>query len=483
MHLIGVYTMSKSKNKLCYPRTNKNGEIVSYRFFYSGKDPLTGKPKQYTKTWKIPKGLSHKEVELERKKAELEFIKESEKKSIGIYVQENNITFEDFAAQWLNRILTRNEESYAYYVRAKSSIELINQHFGNCLLKQINPNMIQRFYDFLCERTYTKEIITVKKSLFDIIEQQHPNKTKLAEACGIDRLTLRLASKIGNQVSMTTAKAISKHFDIPTTKLFNIEKQEVHYSKATNAGIRTILVVILGEAKRQQLIEHNYASKDFTRPMTGISKQKDIFDEQETKEFVKAVLNETHPVKKAIFSLLIFLGLRKAEICGLSWNDIDFVNKTLSVTHNCLYFKEFGIITKGTKTQTSKRTVYLPEQLLNILVEYKTWYDEQKDKHGDLWADTDYLFLQDSGKIINPCTVNQWLRKFNIQHGFKNISPHALRHTCITMQINAGVPLKVVSARAGHSSERITLDIYTHSLQSQDVQAAETYNNYLLGVQ
>lgn len=475
--------MSKNKNKLCYPRTNKNGEVVSYRFFYSGKDPLTGKPKQYTKTWKVPKSLSHREIELERKKAELEFIRESEKKSIGIYVKENNITFAEFAEQWLNRILTRNEESYAYYVRAEQSIKLINEHFGQCLLKQINPNMVQKFYDYLCERTYTREIVTVKKSLFDICEQQNPNKTKLAEECGIDRLTLRLASKVGNQISMTTAKAIAKHFNVPITKLVEVEKKEVKYSKATNAGIRTILVVILGEAKRQQLIEHNYASKDFTRPMTGISKQKEIFDEQETKEFVRAVLNEPHTKKRTVLALLIFLGLRKAEICGLSWSDIDFDKKTLSVTHNCLYFKEFGIITKGTKTQTSKRTIYLPEQLLDILKEYKVWYDKQAEYHGDLWADSNYLFLQDNGKIMNPCTVNQWLRKFNIQHGFKNISPHALRHTCITMQINAGVPLKVVSARAGHSSERITLDIYTHSLQSQDVQAAETYNNYLLGVQ
>ena len=62
-----------NKTKLCYPRTNKNGEIISYRFFYSGKNPDTNQPKQYTYTWKVPKGLSHKQVELERKKAEIEF--------------------------------------------------------------------------------------------------------------------------------------------------------------------------------------------------------------------------------------------------------------------------------------------------------------------------------------------------------------------------------------------------------------------------
>ena len=77
--------------KNCYLKRNKNG--ISYRFHYYGKDPYTGQPKQYTHTWKVPKGLSNKQVELERKKAEIEFIKECEKKSNGTFVQETNITF------------------------------------------------------------------------------------------------------------------------------------------------------------------------------------------------------------------------------------------------------------------------------------------------------------------------------------------------------------------------------------------------------
>ena len=93
--------------------------------------------------------------------------------------------------------------------------------------------------------------------------------------------------------------------------------------------------------------------------------------------------------------------------------------------------------------------------------------------HGDLWENTDQLFLQDSGKTMDPATVNLWLKEFNLAHGLKCITPHALRHTCITMQLSAGIPIKTVSARAGHASERITLDIYAHALQSQDEKAAQ----------
>ena len=472
--------MSKHKNKNCYPNYNKSGEIISYRFFFSGKDFYTGKLKQYTKTWKIPIGLNNKEIEFERKKFEYEFYKECEKKSLGTFIQDNNITFEEFSKQWLERILKRNEESFSYYVQAESSLKILNQYFGKYLLKQITPLIIQKFYDYLCDRTYIKETVTVKKSINDLITLNKLNKTRTAEDCGINRLTLRLSSRVGNQVSLETARNISRYFNVPLTQYFNVERKEIKYSKATNSGIRTILVIILGEAKRQQLIEHNYASKDYTRPITGTTKQKEIFTEQESKEFVQAVLKEKNLKKRTIFALLIFLGLRKAEICGLSWEDIDFNKHTLSVKHNALYYKKFGIVTKKPKTENSTRTITLPIQLVNILQEYKQGHQEQKQNHDDVWACTDFLFLQDNGNIINPCTINSWLRDFNIKNGLKPIPPHSLRHTCITMQLNAGIPIKVVSTRAGHSNEQITLGIYTHTLQTQDVKAAQLYNNYLM---
>lgn len=470
------------KTKLCYPRTNKNGDIISYRFFYSGKDPLTGQAKQYTRTWKVPKNLSNKQVELERKRAEIDFIKECEKKSNGTFVQETNISFQEFAQQWLTRILTQNEEAYSYYVRAEYSLKTINEYFGSCLLRQINPSMVQKFYDYLCERTYTKEIVTVKKSILELVEPKELNKTKLATDCGMDRLTLRIASTVGKQTSKTTAQALSKYFNVPMSKYFEVEKKEVKYSKTTNSGIKTILVVILGAAKRQQLIEHNYASKEYTSLKSEPTKEKEIYNEKEAKEFVQAALDEPNLKRKTVFSLSIFLGLRKAEICGLSWDNIDFEHKTLSVTHNSLYLKKFGVVTKNTKTQASKRTLAVPNQLLSILADYKVWYDEQKIIHGDLWQNTNKLFLQENGRPMNPCTVNGWLTDFELKHGFKHIPPHSLRHTNITMQLNAGIPIKVVSKRAGHANERITLNIYTHVLKEQDEQAANTLNKYLMSV-
>lgn len=298
--------MSKSKFNMCYPRYNKNGELISYRFHFSGKAPLTGKFKQYTATWKVPQNLSKKEIEVERKKFELEFVNECEKKSKGTFVTDENIRFGDFADQWLEEIKNR-EESYGSYASAKNHLTIIKLSFGNYLLKNISPNVIQNFYNFICSRTYTKTYVFVKKSINELVNAQKLPKYKVAKECGIDRLTLRLAGTIGNQVSMQTAKCVANYFNVPLDKYFSIEQRETKYSCATNKGIKTTLVMILNAAKKRMLIEHNYATKDYTNPVTGTIKKKEIYNEEQAKEFLKFAMQEKDIRKKTVFALFLFL--------------------------------------------------------------------------------------------------------------------------------------------------------------------------------
>lgn len=470
--------MSKSKNKMCYPRKNKNGEIISYRFFYNYKDYSTNKFKSITKTWKVPKNLSSKEVELERKKFELEFITDCDKKTRGIFVSDENILFKDFANKWLEEIKLRNE-SYGSYSSAKNHLTIINDKLGNYLLRNITPSIVQNFYNYICSRTYSKYIVTVKKSINELLSKQPLSQSHIATECGINRLTLRLAGKVGNQINISTAKSICNKYNLPINDYFSIERKEIKYSKATNNGIRTTLVMILNIAKKRMLIEHNYATKEFTNPISGTIKEKKIFDEDETRNFVKLALSEKDIRKRTLFSIYIYLGLRNAEVCGLEWKDINFENNTLRIARNSLYFREFGIVTKEPKTINSKRVLTMPNSLTAIMKEYKVWWDDNKIMHGDLWASSDRLFLQDNGNPIHPCTPRNWLRNFESKNGLSHISPHALRHTSITMQIKAGVPIKTVSQRAGHSDEHITLSIYTHCLKDEDRLAAEKFDQFL----
>ena len=111
--------MKTAKEKMCYPRLNKNGVLISYRFFYNYKDVFLNKFKSITQTWKVPKNLTQKEIERERKKFELQFLSDCDKKVKGVYVSDENVTFNDFADKWLEEVKLR-EESYGSYSSAKA---------------------------------------------------------------------------------------------------------------------------------------------------------------------------------------------------------------------------------------------------------------------------------------------------------------------------------------------------------------------------
>lgn len=91
--------------------------------------------------------------------------------------------------------------------------------------------------------------------------------------------------------------------------------------------------------------------------------------------------------------------------------------------------------------------------------------------------ENDYLFTQENGERLNPSTYTGWLNKVLKSAGLDHHSLHSLRHTNITMQIAAGVPLVTVSARAGHARTSTTSDIYAHFIKSSDKTAAEVIDN------
>jgi integrase len=89
------------------------------------------------------------------------------------------------------------------------------------------------------------------------------------------------------------------------------------------------------------------------------------------------------------------------------------------------------------------------------------------------------IFTAEDGGLISPDTVNFWLEKFREKHGLPEFTPHSLRHTNVTLQIAAGVPLPTVARRAGHAKVSTTENIYAHAIKTADEMAAEVLENIL----
>ena len=249
------------------------------------------------------------------------------------------------------------------------------------------------------------------------------------------------------------------------------------YSWSANNGVKTFIHSVLQEAVRKGLIERNYASKEFLRPVTGTKGQKIILENKdEISQFVDCLKKEKDLRKKAAFACYLYLGLRNAEVAGLAWKNIYLEKQEIVISQNTIYAKGLGAVTKDTKTKNSMRILTMPQALTDILSEYKVWWEHEKTMTGDLWANTDKLFVQYNGKDMCGNTLAGWLKEWEKANGLKQVTPHGLRHTNITYQIMNDIDIKTVSARAGHADIQTTLNIYSHFVHEADRRAANKIN-------
>ena len=180
---------------------------------------------------------------------------------------------------------------------------------------------------------------------------------------------------------------------------------------------------------------------------------------------------------RTAFNIFIFTGLRRGEVAGLEWGDIDFENGTITVSRTSNHSSKQGIYTKEPKTENSIRTMAISNMLIEQLREYRVWYLRNAENWGDKWIETDRIFTGERGGPIDPNRFDAWLKRLKRNVDLPPFTVHSLRHTNITLQIAAGVPLTTVSGRAGHSRTSTTTDIYAHFIKTSDQQAADTLND------
>lgn len=197
-----------------------------------------------------------------------------------------------------------------------------------------------------------------------------------------------------------------------------------------------------------------------------------ILDEQQTAMLI-AGLDEVFLKWKVLCLVALSGGLRLGELMGLEWKHINFTNQTVSIMQTSQYVSGIGIFTKGTKNTSSERLITLPESVIDLLRDYQEWQVSEREKLSDQWHESDRLFTSWNGKAMHPSSFNHWLRKYCARHDLPRITPHAFRHLSATLLLNAGISLKNVSGRLGHSKTSTTGDIYSHFLKSTDRVAAE----------
>lgn len=186
---------------------------------------------------------------------------------------------------------------------------------------------------------------------------------------------------------------------------------------------------------------------------------------------------------RAMITTLIYTGMRRGELCGLEWSDIDFDNKMIHIQRESLYLPERGIFEDTTKTKGSERVIKVPDEVIRLLREHKFFQNTQRVSIGDQWTESGRVFTAATGAPIHPDTVSGWFRKFIEKYQLPSCSVHSLRHTNATLLIAHGTDIKTVSNRLGHANTTITGNIYSHAIKSADERASDVLQDILKPVQ
>ncbi|MCP5094731.1 MAG: site-specific integrase, partial [Chloroflexi bacterium] len=167
------------------------------------------------------------------------------------------------------------------------------------------------------------------------------------------------------------------------------------------------------------------------------------------------------PRWKTIYIIAILMGLRKSEILGLRWQDIDFKNDTISINH--IIYEIKGKIYEGTpKTERSRRAVAMPAVVKNALKEYQV-ITENYDG---------LVFTTSTGKPISQRNLTRNFHGALQKVGLPRIRFHDLRHTAATLLLKENVHPKIVQEMLGHSTITLTLDTYSHVIPGMQKEAA-----------
>lgn len=163
--------------------------------------------------------------------------------------------------------------------------------------------------------------------------------------------------------------------------------------------------------------------------------------------------------------LAVTPGLRRGEVCGLSWGDVDWGGRQLNVVHS--YDTRRNL--KSTKTAAGRRSLPLTDEALEAL---KAHRDAQARSNAGTGG-RDPIIVTETGTRVHPDMLMKWWRRDRAGLGAQDNCLHELRHSYLTALARAGVHPKVMQALAGHANCAITMDIYAHTDMTAKRDAAE----------
>ena len=223
-----------------------------------------------------------------------------------------------------------------------------------------------------------------------------------------------------------------------------------------------LLNLVLGKAVKEGVIKLS--------PMTSVDPPEINKREAEsyTAEQIVALIEaaKTSQIYVAVM-LGIHLGLRRGEICGLTWDNINLERRIVNI-NTTMTSAGTDVIIKSVKTKNSLRNLHINDDLYTILLEEKSKQENQKEALGEAYSDYGYVFCWEDGIPYRPNYLSDRFTHLITTSNLPQITLHGLRHSWVSLGIDEGVPTFVISRNAGHASQAVTDEIYAHKLRVVD---------------
>lgn len=261
--------------------------------------------------------------------------------------------------------------------------------------------------------------------------------------------------------------------------LYTDLKNNTNFAEKTISHHQTLVNTILNKAVAWGYLPSNPNSR--CEKIKVRKKEMKVYTPKQVDELLTAVGKECLKYQ-ALILLAIDTGMRRGEITGLEWEDINFTEGYVEINKTTQYVSEVGIYEKSTKSESSDRRIYITDTTKRVLQKYKMEQNELKFKLGNQWKDSKKVFTTNDGANMHPNTPSRILSNIIKKNNLEYINFHGLRHTSISLMIASGVQTQIISKRAGHSNISITHNVYSHFFENGFKESANQMNKYLTAI-
>lgn len=234
--------------------------------------------------------------------------------------------------------------------------------------------------------------------------------------------------------------------------------------------INRVFKAALNEAVEREYIKNNPTRKIKIAKDTT-TKKLDVYTVEEIRALQKAVKGTDMELPVA---LLFDCLMRRGELLGLRFSDIDFDTSTITIRHSLVESEDSKMpVLKDCKTDDSYRKVVVSEYTMKLLKKQKIKYKENKLKYGRDFQNNNFVVCQEDGSPFLPKSfTRKWARTLEM-YNLRHIKLHGTRHSGISLLLSEGIPLHIVQQRAGHKDPKMTLSVYSHVAKDKQNVVAE----------